>query len=30
MDQAAQDRIKREIEDHVRTLLPDSAVRRVE
>ena len=30
MDQAAQDRIKREIEDHVRTLLPDGAVRRVE
>jgi len=30
MDQAAQDRIKREIEDHVRTLLPDGALRRVE
>lgn len=30
MDQATQDRIKREIEDHVRTLLPDGAVRRVE
>jgi hypothetical protein len=30
MDQAAKDRIKREIEDHVRTLLPDGAVRRVE